>query len=212
MFTISASEISSEYKIKGSRFYGYLYSVSTLKEIDHYLTLLKNHFPDATHHCYAWRLDPDHPEEFANDDGEPSGSAGLPILNVLRSQDLINILAVVIRYYGGTKLGKSGLIESYGETIKSCTNELKKHSIKKYLHLTFNYNYNIQSLIGKFLNQFNAITLHSNYLQYITLDILILAKHAKEATAYLENLSYLDVKIDTINIEWHPDIDKEIGK
>src|SRR5699024_755346 len=75
---------------------------------------------DATHHCYGWRISPNNIEEFAQDDGEPGGTAGLPILNQLKSFNVVNGACVVVRYFGGTKLGKAGLIQAYGHTAELC--------------------------------------------------------------------------------------------
>lgn len=98
------------YKEKSSKFLAYAYPVESEEEIRTLLDALRKKYYDATHHCYAWRLGP-HGETFrANDDGEPSGTAGKPILGQLLSNELVNCLIVVVRYFGGTKLGVSGLI------------------------------------------------------------------------------------------------------
>ena len=101
------------YKEKSSKFLAYAYPVESEEEIRTLLDALRKKYYDATHHCYAWRLGP-HGETFrANDDGEPSGTAGKPILGQLLSNELVNCLIVVVRYFGGTKLGVSGLIGAY---------------------------------------------------------------------------------------------------
>ena len=98
------------YKEKSSKFLAYAYPVESEEEIRTLLDALRKKYYDATHHCYAWRLGP-HGETFrANDDGEPSGTAGRPILGQLLSNELVNCLIVVVRYFGGIKLGTSGLI------------------------------------------------------------------------------------------------------
>lgn len=103
------------YKEKGSRFLAYAYHVESEEEMRVILDGLRKKHYDATHHCYAWRLG-DKGETFrANDDGEPSSTAGKPILGQLLSRKLTNSLVVVVRYFGGTKLGVSGLITAYKE-------------------------------------------------------------------------------------------------
>ena len=98
------------YKEKSSKFLAYAYPVESEEEIRTLLDALRKKYYDATHHCYAWRLGP-HGETFrTNDDGEPSGTAGKPILGQLLSNELVNCLIVVVRYFGGTKLGVSGVI------------------------------------------------------------------------------------------------------
>ncbi|MDQ2179045.1 YigZ family protein [Marinifilum sp. D714] len=101
------------YKEKGSKFITYAYPVSTEKEIKEHIAKLKKEYYDARHHCYAYMLGADKKNFRANDDGEPSSTAGKPILGQILSNDLTNILIVVVRYFGGTKLGASGLIHAY---------------------------------------------------------------------------------------------------
>ncbi len=104
------------YRQLSSKFLAYAYPVETEAEIKEHLDRLRKRWFDATHHCYAWRLGP-HGEHFrANDDGEPSSTAGKPILGQLLSQEVTNCLVVVVRYFGGTKLGVPGLIAAYKES------------------------------------------------------------------------------------------------
>jgi uncharacterized YigZ family protein len=115
--TIAAPSIG-EFKEKGSKFIAYAYFVSDEIEIKEKLDLLKKEHFKATHHCYAYRLGTDGKNYRANDDGEPSGTAGRPILGQIDSFGLTNLLIVVVRYYGGTKLGTSGLINAYREAAR----------------------------------------------------------------------------------------------
>jgi len=101
------------YKEKGSKFIARAYHVENDEEIKEVLLKLRKEFYDARHHCYAWRVDARNEKTRSNDDGEPSGSAGKPILNQIFSFNLYDIIVVVIRYFGGTKLGVSGLINAY---------------------------------------------------------------------------------------------------
>lgn len=101
------------YKEKGSRFIAYAYPVATLTAIQEHLQSLRKEHHAARHCCYAYLLGFDASEFRANDDGEPSGTAGRPILGELRANELTHILVAVVRYFGGIKLGVSGLIEAY---------------------------------------------------------------------------------------------------
>ncbi len=98
---------------KGSRFFAYLYPLQSEADIKDIIAELKSIHPKASHHCWAIRLSLDRSIFRLNDDGEPSGTAGRPILNTLLSFDLTNVLAVVVRYFGGTLLGIPGLINAY---------------------------------------------------------------------------------------------------
>lgn len=101
------------FKDRGSKFFAYLFPVKSEEEVTIYLEEVKIAHPKARHHCYAYRISPDGSLFRANDDGEPSGSAGKPILNALLSAELTDCFVVVVRYFGGTLLGVSGLINAY---------------------------------------------------------------------------------------------------
>ncbi len=101
------------FKDKGSKFLAFAYPVEEEEEIKEYIQALKKEHYSARHHCYAWRLGAEKTHFRANDDGEPSSTAGKPILGQIQKNDLTNILIVVVRYFGGTLLGVSGLINAY---------------------------------------------------------------------------------------------------
>ncbi|MBI9067768.1 MAG: YigZ family protein [Salinivirgaceae bacterium] len=106
-------ESKGGYKDKGSKFFAFAYPVTTEEEVKEIQKGLRKKYYDARHHVYAFRLGADHKTYRCSDDGEPSNSSGPPILGQLQSYDLTNILIVVIRYFGGTKLGIPGLINAY---------------------------------------------------------------------------------------------------
>ena len=111
------------FKERSSKFLCYAFHVESEEEIAACLEPLYKRYYDATHHCYAWRLGPQGENFRANDDGEPSGTAGKPILGQLLSNDLTDCLVVVVRYFGGTKLGVSGLIQAYKESTAAVIEE-----------------------------------------------------------------------------------------
>jgi len=101
------------FKDKGSKFFGYAFPVKTEDEVKAHIEDLKTKHHQARHWCYAWQLGKNYEHYRANDDGEPSNSAGMPIYGQLQSFEVTNILVVVVRYFGGTKLGVGGLISAY---------------------------------------------------------------------------------------------------
>jgi len=107
------SESIGIFKDKGSKFLAFAYPVTTEEEIKGKLALLRKEHHSARHHCYAWRLGTEDIIYRTNDDGEPSSTAGKPILGQLLSANVTNILVVVVRYFGGTLLGVGGLINAY---------------------------------------------------------------------------------------------------
>jgi len=104
---------SGQFRDRGSKFLGFAFPVTTEEQIREHLAVLRKQFHDAHHHCYAWALGPDRSHYRINDDGEPSGSAGKPIYGQILSRNLSDLLIVVVRYFGGTKLGIPGLIRAY---------------------------------------------------------------------------------------------------
>ncbi len=115
--TISKTS-ESIFRDRASKFIGIAVPVRNEQEMKQALDVIKKKYFDATHHCYAFRLGADKTMFRSNDDGEPSGSAGRPILGQIQSKDLTNLLVVVVRYYGGTKLGVPGLINAYKTAAK----------------------------------------------------------------------------------------------
>ena len=129
------------YRQLSSKFLVYAYPVETEAQIKEHLDALRKRWFDATHHCYAWRLGP-HGEQFrANDDGEPSSTAGKPILGQLLSQEVTNCWVVVVRDFGGTKLGVPGLIAAYKEStalvLSEC--EIVERTVDTTIRVSFSY-------------------------------------------------------------------------
>ena len=124
---------------RSSKFLSLAYHVRTADEVKEIMDGLRKKHYDATHHCYAYRLGPRGEEFRANDDGEPSGTAGKPILGQLLSRDITDILVVVIRWFGGTKLGVSGLIETYRESTAAVLDvcKVEERTIDRIYHIRY---------------------------------------------------------------------------
>ena len=116
--TITQPSKEGLFKDRGSKFYGYAFPISNEEEIKEKIELLKKQHYNARHCCYAWQLGKNYDHYRANDDGEPSNSAGMPIYGQLQSFNVTNVLVVVVRYFGGTKLGVGGLIKAYKNGAK----------------------------------------------------------------------------------------------
>ncbi len=131
------------YKEKGSRFIAYAYPVATTDEIKALVDAKKKEYHDARHVCYAYRINPAKIEFRGVDDGEPSGTAGRPMLGCLQSQELVNVLLIVVRYFGGIKLGTSGLINAYKlaseDALLHC--EVEERTIDAVFNIQFDYLY-----------------------------------------------------------------------
>ena len=136
-------KINSEgyYKDKGSKFIALAFHVESEQEAKEVLATVKKKYYDARHHCYAYRITPENEFSRSSDDGEPSGTAGKPILNQLLSFELYNVMIIVVRYFGGTKLGVSGLIKAYKAAARDVihNNKIIKSYITSQIQLTFEY-------------------------------------------------------------------------
>lgn len=136
-----ARPAETTYRQLSSKFLVYAYPVETEEEIKQHLDVLRKKWFDATHYCYAWRLGAKGAHFRANDDGEPSSTAGKPILGQLLSQEVTNCLVVVVRYFGGTKLGVPGLIAAYKEStalvLAEC--EIVERTVDVVIDVSFSY-------------------------------------------------------------------------
>lgn len=161
------------YRERNSRFLAFGFPVSTEDEAQSILTELRKTYHDARHHCYAYRLGIKKDIFRMNDDGEPSGTAGRPIYGQLVSHDLTQTLAVVVRYFGGTLLGTSGLIRAY----RSATENMLAHAVivdrfkESLIRITFPY----EGLSGvmKILQDESLVPVHAAYEAWCTLQIRI---------------------------------------
>ena len=143
-------------KEKGSKFIGFAFPVNNEAEIKAALEKVRTEHPKATHHCYAFRLGIEGENYRANDDGEPSGSAGLPIYNQLLANELTHILLIVVRYYGGTKLGVSGLVKTYKESAKLTLEESEIITKDLESEVEIEFDFNKQNQIFTLLNKFDG--------------------------------------------------------
>jgi uncharacterized YigZ family protein len=130
------------FRDRGSKFLGYAFPIGSEAEIRDIIATLKADHPKARHYCWAMRLSPDRSVFRLNDDGEPSGTAGRPILNTLLSQDLTDILMVVVRYFGGTLLGVPGLINAYKKaSLEALQNaEVTEKTVNSLYEINFGHN------------------------------------------------------------------------
>jgi len=151
------------FKDKGSKFMSFAFPVDSEDEIRNIIQVLRKEHHSARHHCYAWRLGYDKSVFRANDDGEPSSTAGKPILGQIQSFDLTNILIVVVRYFGGTLLGVSGLINAYRNAASDAIlqAEIVEKLVEKQLLIEFDY-----SVLNEVMKIFKEEKLTQNEPQF----------------------------------------------
>lgn len=146
----------SEFSDRGSKFLGYAFPVGSVEEGKARLQQVKKEHPKATHHCFAWKIGQLGETHRVSDDGEPSGSAGRPILNQLQSFNLTNVMVIVVRYYGGTMLGIPGLINAYKTTAADALN--KAGNIEKNIEVNIEVtcDYTVMNEVLLVIRQFSA--------------------------------------------------------
>ncbi len=131
-------KIVSELEIQKSKFITVLYPVHNVEEIKKFLLETKKEFPNATHYCYAYIIDQN---ERCSDDGEPSKTAGMPMLNVLKMQDYQHVLVIVVRYFGGIKLGAGGLVRAYTKAVTTALENITPISLVPGMRYNISFSY-----------------------------------------------------------------------
>lgn len=160
--TIS-EQFRGEYKEKGSKFIACTYPFESESELKSILAISKKTHFKAGHHCYAYRIGTEGKQFRANDDGEPSGTAGRPILGQIDRYELTNILIIVVRYYGGTKLGTSGLIRAYKEATKAALGQAIIVEKIRQLMFEIEFDYTDTNLVMQLINNSACRIVDSTY-------------------------------------------------
>ena len=153
------------YKEKGSKFLAFAFPVESEAEIKSKIEALKREYFDARHHCYAWMLGPEKKNFRANDDGEPNHSAGDPILGQIRSRNLTNVLIVVVRYFGGVKLGVGGLITAYKAAAEDALNNAVIIELEVYEKVHLLYDYASTPEVMRLVKEFDVKILHQDFTE-----------------------------------------------
>jgi len=165
MYKIPAKRYRTEETIKRSRFIATLAHAFTEEEAKAFISIIKKEFPDATHHCWAYVAGP--PGDTArigmSDDGEPHGTAGKPILTVLLHSEIGEIVAVVTRYFGGTKLGKGGLVRAYSGSVKNALAGLPAKVKRDVITLTAILDYSRIIAVKQMIESFNSEIIEETY-------------------------------------------------
>jgi len=182
-------------KEKGSKFIGFAYPVNNEEELKNTLEKIRAEHPKATHHCYAYRLGINGENYRANDDGEPSGSAGLPIYNQLLANEITNVIIIVVRYYGGTKLGVSGLVKAYKESAKLTLEEAKIVVKELEIEIEIQFNFNQQNIIFTLLSKFDAKIINFDSQEKASIIAKIKLKQKEEIAESLKNMQFVDYKL-----------------
>lgn len=180
----------ADIKVKGSRFIGEALPVDSVVAAEAALQTIRKREYDATHHCSAWRIDPEGTEFRYSDDGEPSNSAGMPIFRQIEGRELFGTIVVVTRYYGGTKLGTGGLIRAYGEAASLALDEARYCEVIPRTRLTMRFTYDDTSPAMHLIGQYDALIAETRYSEDTAIDVDVRQKEvAAFEAAFVEALS-----------------------
>lgn len=189
-------ESQGYFKDKGSKFFSFAYPVKTENDVKDILARLRKEHHSARHHCFAWRLGTEEITFRANDDGEPSSTAGKPILGQLQSFNVTNILIVVVRYFGGTLLGVSGLINAYrtaaAEALQNA--EIKQKIIE--MEVTLDFTYNELAEVMNLVKHENLSVIHTRFEETCRLIFSVRKSEHARVTQLFSNIYGVNIKND----------------
>ena len=186
-YTIEKPSIA-DYKDRGSKFIAYAYPVADVNEFKVKLAAIKKEHPKATHHCFAYRIGLDGNNFRVSDDGEPSGSAGRPILGQIDSKQLTNVLIIVVRYFGGTLLGVPGLISAYksAAALALQVTPIVQKPVLVYYRLQFDHTQTHE--VMKLVKHFDCVILRQEMQLFCSLEIGVPKSRLEEVLNNLKDL------------------------
>ncbi|RXK62082.1 YigZ family protein [Lacibacter luteus] len=192
-YTISQSVVA-EFKDRGSRFLAYAYPIASVDEFKEKLKQLKEEHSKAVHHCFAYRLGTDGNTYRVSDDGEPSGSAGRPILGQIDSKQVTNVLVVVVRYFGGTLLGVPGLINAYktATTLALQTTPIIQKQIE--VNYLLHYDYTRMNDVMMIVKQYNCTVVKQEQNLFCDVEISIPKNRLEEVLFKLGEMHTVEVR------------------
>lgn len=193
--TIAEPSEEMLYKEKNSKFFSYAFPISSEEEVKPILEEIKKKHHTARHWCYAFQTGTDQKIYYrANDDGEPSNTAGMPIYGQIQSFDITNVLVVVVRYFGGVKLGVGGLIVAYRESAKMALENSTIIEETIDVHFAIRFDYKNMNKVMRVIKEKNLIVVHQIMELDCYMEIKIRKKFAEAAQLALENLYEIEVK------------------
>ena len=192
--TIKSASEETLFKDKNSKFYGFAFPVNNEDQVKNELEKVKKIHPNAGHHCYAYQIGVEDIIYRANDDGEPNNSAGMPIYGQIQSFDITNVLIVVVRYFGGTKLGVSGLINAYRSSAKITieSSEIIEKIVEVYFKIIFDYD--MMSKVLRILKEKNIEIIQQKLELNCEYIIAVRKKESKSILEFFKNLYKVEIE------------------
>ena len=190
---------------KKSRFIANLFYVASLEEAEEKLTQIKKKYYDAKHNCFAYVLGVNAETVKSSDDGEPQGTAGHPMLDILKGNDLTNCIAIVTRYFGGTLLGTGGLVRAYSDSLKAAIANAKTSELLNAYKVSFEINYDdygkVENIVQNLnqLNENNIYSLAKTFENVVKLEYLISIDAFDKFKTEIVNITRGKVELDDHN-------------
>lgn len=186
-----AKEYIRQMEIEKSRFITYAKRVFSEEEAKSYLNEIKKLHPNATHHCYAFVIGENHEQQRSNDDGEPAGTAGVPMLEALRLSGIHDCIVITVRYFGGIKLGAGGLVRAYSSSVSLCLQEAPLVELCEMYQYTLSFGYEWINKLDYILQNKNAIILSKEYDVSVTYQFALSDRSIEEQLQELSSGSLL---------------------
>ena len=193
-FTITKTSSEVLFKEKNSKFFGYAFPISSEEEVKTHIENLKKQHFSARHWCYAYQIGTDKIQYRANDDGEPNNSAGMPIYGQIQSYNVTNVLVVVVRYFGGVKLGVGGLITAYKTAAQMAlsASEIIEKTID--IHFLIRFDYKNMNKVMRVIKEKNITIVTQNMKEFCQIEIATRKKNAKTIFDIFDGIFEVDVK------------------
>lgn len=195
IYKTTAENGTASYEIQKSRFIAYTSHVETEAEARDFVTAIKKKHFDARHNCSAWVLGADSSQQKSNDDGEPGGTAGNPILEAIKQHGLTNVVVVVTRYFGGIKLGAGGLIRAYSHTASLGLEATPCLEVKPFCLMEAEMDYSLLGTVENWIRNEELRTGETAYLDKVTVRLLVEPADCEAISAELTNLTAAQCKI-----------------
>lgn len=192
-YTSIAQPTVAEFRDRGSKFLAYAYPFNHIEDLKVIIAELKKEHPKAVHHCYAYRLGIDGTQFRANDDGEPSGSAGRPILGQIDSAGLTNVLVVVVRYFGGTLLGVPGLINAYKTVTTDALSQVERIEKNVEFELKLNFDYTLMNEVMMIIKQFDGTVKKQEMMLFCNFEVAFPLSNRDRALSKLQSIYGLKI-------------------
>ncbi len=188
--TVASDEIfSAEYEVKKSIFIAHVKNVETENSAREFVQEIRKKYFDATHNCSAWILGETGNLQKSNDDGEPGGTAGNPILETIKKNELTNTAVVVTRYFGGIKLGAGGLIRAYSHTAALGIDAAKIIRMTTFQQISLTLEYSFLAQVENFLRHKKISVTNSEYTELVTLNVILLPEDVEKFLVELTDLT-----------------------